>query len=86
MSAIAVRTPAAKRARSRRLRRIAGSTRLARALSWVAFLVIWFRVSWPRLREDQLQKFAWKYLIPLSLVLVLATGAWILYAPEAIWR
>src|SRR5688572_10254500 len=50
------------------------------------FLMIWMRFTWPRLREDQLQKFAWKYLIPLSLVLVLATGAWILYAPEAIWR
>lgn len=50
------------------------------------FLMIWMRFTWPRLREDQLQKFAWKYLIPVSLVLVLATGAWILYAPESIWR
>jgi ABC-type nitrate/sulfonate/bicarbonate transport system permease component len=41
VSAIAVRTGAAKRTRSGRLRRILRSTRLARALSWVAFLVIW---------------------------------------------
>ena len=50
------------------------------------FLMIWMRFTWPRLREDQLQKFAWKYLIPASLVLILAAGAWVLYAPEALWR
>jgi NADH-quinone oxidoreductase subunit H len=50
------------------------------------FLIFWIRFTFPRLREDQLQKFAWKFLIPGSLVLILATGAWILYAPEALWR
>jgi NADH-quinone oxidoreductase subunit H len=49
------------------------------------FLIIWMRFTWPRLREDQLQKFAWKFLIPASLALVLAVGAWVLYAPEALW-
>jgi NADH-quinone oxidoreductase subunit H len=34
------------------------------------FVVIWLRVSYPRLREDQLQKFCWKFLIPLSLLQV----------------
>lgn len=32
------------------------------------FFLIWVRWTFPRLREDQLQKFAWKFLIPLSLV------------------
>jgi len=32
---------------------------------------IWVRFTMPRLREDQLQKFAWKLLIPLGLVNVL---------------
>jgi NADH-quinone oxidoreductase subunit H len=32
---------------------------------------IWVRFTLPRLREDQLQKFAWKLLIPLGLVNVL---------------
>jgi NADH-quinone oxidoreductase subunit H len=50
------------------------------------FLVFWIRFTFPRLREDQLQKFAWKYLIPASLGLILLTGAWILYAPDALWR
>jgi NADH-quinone oxidoreductase subunit H len=49
--------------------------------SFMVFLMLWIRFSFPRLREDQLQKFAWKILIPLSLLLILATGAWILYAP-----
>lgn len=39
------------------------------------FLLIWVRWSFPRLREDQLQKFAWKVLIPLSLVNIFITGA-----------
>lgn len=33
----------------------------------VAFLVIWARVAYPRLREDQLNAFAWKVLVPIAL-------------------
>ncbi len=40
----------------------------------VAFFIFWFRFTYPRLREDQLQAVAWKYLIPVSLVNILATG------------
>jgi NADH-quinone oxidoreductase subunit H len=40
----------------------------------IAFVVFWVRFTMPRLREDQLQIFAWKYLIPLSLVNIVATG------------
>ncbi|HEC11452.1 MAG TPA: NADH-quinone oxidoreductase subunit H [Acidimicrobiales bacterium] len=40
----------------------------------VAFVIFWVRFSFPRLREDQLQKFAWKFLIPVSLVNIVATG------------
>jgi NADH-quinone oxidoreductase subunit H len=40
----------------------------------VAFLIFWIRFTFPRFREDQLQGFAWKVLIPLSLVNILATG------------
>ena len=43
------------------------------------FLFLWIRPTFPRLREDQLQKFAWKILIPASLLLILAAGAWVLY-------
>ena len=41
----------------------------------VSFVVIWLRATYPRMREDQLQKMAWKVLIPASLVQVLAVGA-----------
>jgi NADH-quinone oxidoreductase subunit H len=33
----------------------------------VAVVVIWLRVSWPRLREDQLQRLAWGVLVPVAL-------------------
>ena len=41
---------------------------------FVAFLIFWFRFTYPRFREDQLQAFAWKFLIPLSLLNIAATG------------
>lgn len=40
----------------------------------VAFLIFWVRFSLPRFREDQLQKIAWKFLIPLSLANIVVTG------------
>jgi NADH-quinone oxidoreductase subunit H len=40
----------------------------------IAFLIFWFRFTYPRFREDQLQAIAWKYLIPLSLVNILVTA------------
>jgi NADH-quinone oxidoreductase subunit H len=43
-------------------------------IMFVAFLVFWVRFTYPRFREDQLQKLAWKYLIPLSLVWIAVTA------------
>jgi NADH-quinone oxidoreductase subunit H len=40
----------------------------------IMFLVMWVRFSYPRLREDQLQRFAWKVLIPISLVNIMLTA------------
>ncbi len=34
----------------------------------VAFVVIWVRVAFPRLREDQLNALAWKVLVPVVLL------------------
>ena len=40
----------------------------------VSFVVIWLRVSYPRLREDQLQRLCWLVLVPVALAqLVLTT-------------
>ena len=32
----------------------------------VGVLFLWLRVAWPRVREDQLQRFAWLVLLPLA--------------------
>ena len=40
----------------------------------VAFFIFWFRFTYPRFREDQLQAIAWKYMIPLALLNIAATG------------
>lgn len=40
----------------------------------LAFAMIWFRWTFPRLREDQLQTFAWKWLVPVSLANIAVTG------------
>ncbi|HLS40078.1 MAG TPA: complex I subunit 1 family protein [Ornithinicoccus sp.] len=40
----------------------------------VAVVIIWLRVSWPRVREDQLQRLAWLVLFPLALGQVALTS------------
>lgn len=40
----------------------------------LVFVMIWFRWTFPRFREDQLQGIAWKWLIPLSLANIAATA------------
>jgi NADH-quinone oxidoreductase subunit H len=40
----------------------------------VAVVVIWLRVSWPRLREDQLQRLAWGALVPVALAQLALTS------------
>ncbi len=40
----------------------------------LSFVFIWFRWTFPRLREDQLQSLAWKWLIPAALVNIMATA------------
>ena len=38
------------------------------------FVSIWFRWTFPRFREDQLQSLAWKWLVPISLANIIVTG------------
>ncbi len=40
----------------------------------LAFFIIWLRATYPRLREDQLQRLSWIALIPLALVNILVTA------------
>jgi NADH-quinone oxidoreductase subunit H len=41
----------------------------------VSFVVIWVRVSYPRLREDQLQRLCWLVLVPTALGQLVLTAA-----------
>ncbi len=47
---------------------------MALKIGLLSFVVIWCRATYPRLREDQLQRFAWLTLIPLSLVWILVAA------------
>lgn len=40
----------------------------------VSFIIFWVRFTYPRFREDQLQTFAWKVLIPLALFNIAVTA------------
>lgn len=39
-------------------------------------VMIWFRGTFPRFRVDQLMGFAWKFLLPLTLINILLTALW----------
>ena len=52
--------------------RLLGPLVLFVKLMVVAFLMFWVRFTYPRLREDQLQALAWKFLIPIGLLNILA--------------
>ncbi|AST93735.1 MULTISPECIES: NADH-quinone oxidoreductase subunit NuoH [Sutcliffiella] len=42
--------------------------------SFVVFLLIWFRVTFPRLRADHLMEFGWKVLLPVALANIFVTA------------
>ena len=47
---------------------------MAGKIGALSFFVIWLRATYPRLREDQLQRLSWTILIPLALLDILITG------------
>jgi len=48
------------------------------------FIMIWMRGTFPRLRIDQLMAFAWKFLLPLSLINLLITAIEVLAWPDGL--
>jgi NADH-quinone oxidoreductase subunit H len=51
---------------------------------FVVFLMLWFRGTFPRMRFDHLVGFAWKFLVPLSLV-NLMLGALVVKLTDQVW-
>jgi NADH-quinone oxidoreductase subunit H len=47
-------------------------------------LFIWLRGTLPRLRQDQLMAFAWKWLLPMTLANMVVAGVWKYSAPWSI--
>lgn len=43
--------------------------------SFILFLFLWFRATFPRYRYDQIMRLGWKVLIPVTLVWLLVEGA-----------
>lgn len=62
--------------------------------SWIWFFVklmvliagfIWIRGTMPRLRMDQLMNFAWKFMLPMTLIVIFSAGIW-RFMPSGIVR
>ena len=53
---------------------IFGPLILAAKTFFLIFVMIWFRWTFPRFREDQLQGIAWKVLVPLALANIAVTA------------
>jgi NADH-quinone oxidoreductase subunit H len=47
---------------------------MAAKIGGLSFFIIWLRATYPRLREDQLQRMSWLALIPLALAQVLVVA------------
>jgi NADH-quinone oxidoreductase subunit H len=47
---------------------------MAAKIGALSFFVVWLRATYPRMREDQLQRGSWLALIPLALAQVLVVG------------
>jgi NADH-quinone oxidoreductase subunit H len=53
---------------------VLGPIALFAKIMLLGFAIFWVRFTYPRFREDQLQRLAWKVLIPISLLNIVATA------------
>ena len=49
---------------------------LATKIGAVYFVFVWLRGTLPRLRTDQLMGFAWKFLLPMTLINLVVAALW----------
>ena len=54
-------------------------------MSFVLFLFLWFRATFPRYRYDQLMRLGWKVFLPICIVWVVVIGVWMM-SPLNIWK
>lgn len=54
-------------------------------LAAIAFLVLWFRATFPRYRYDQIMRLGWKVFIPVTLVWIVVIGVARFYSPVGHW-
>ena len=52
--------------------------------SFILFLFLWFRATFPRYRYDQLMRLGWKVFIPLTIVWVIVVAVW-MQTPLWVW-
>ncbi len=50
---------------------------MASKVVMLTFVIIWIRWTLPRFRIDQLMDLCWKFLLPISFVVFLASAAWV---------
>lgn len=46
-------------------------------VSFMIFVFMWIRVTWPRMRYDRLMSFGWKVMLPLAAVNLLGTAIYV---------
>lgn len=54
-------------------------------MSFVLFLFLWFRATFPRYRYDQLMRLGWKVLLPICMIWMVVVGVWMM-SPLNIWK
>lgn len=53
--------------------------------SFILFLFLWFRATFPRFRYDHIMRLGWKVFIPLTLFWVVVVAVWVM-SPLSMWK
>ncbi len=58
---------------------------LALKISFLLFIFLWIRATFPRYRYDQIMRLGWKVFVPITLFFILFVGVWMM-SPLNIWN